>query len=129
MIIAGCDYTLHAYAYDIPHIKDVLHGNGNTTLVHVLRKQNMCANFMAKEGSHARCSTYWNSPPSGMESLILQFILEFPYIMENYEILLSWWTILPSSFFFPPCFFSRHLHIPSPSFFLSSFLIHNTFID
>jgi len=30
-------------------IRDVLHENGNTTLVHVLREQNMCADFMAKE--------------------------------------------------------------------------------
>ena len=56
LIIAGCDHTLHTYATDILHIRDVLHENGNTTLAHVLREQNMCADFMAKEGSHARCS-------------------------------------------------------------------------
>jgi len=88
MIIAGCDYTLHAYAYDIPHIKDVLHGNGNTTLVHVLRKQNMCANFMAKEGSHARCSTYWNGPPSGMESLIFRDKLELNFDSSSFFLFL-----------------------------------------
>jgi len=71
LIIAGRDRTLHTYSTDILHIKDGLHGNGNTTLVHVLREQNMCANFMAKESSHARCSAHWNCPPSDMESLIL----------------------------------------------------------
>jgi hypothetical protein len=44
LIIAGRDYATH-----ILHIRNVLHGNGNTTLVHVFREQNMCANFMAKE--------------------------------------------------------------------------------
>ncbi|KEH22036.1 FBD protein [Medicago truncatula] len=51
---------------------DALHGNGNTTLVHVLREQNMCANFIVKEGSHAKCSAHWNHPPPDMESLILR---------------------------------------------------------
>jgi hypothetical protein len=37
-----------------------------------LGEQNMCADFMAKEGSHARCSARWNCPPPGMESLILR---------------------------------------------------------
>ena len=32
----------------------------------------MCVDFMAKEGSHTRCSVCWNCPPSGMESLILR---------------------------------------------------------
>jgi len=50
LIIDGHDHTLHTYATDILHIRDVLHENGNTTLVHVLREQNMCADFMAKEG-------------------------------------------------------------------------------
>jgi len=47
LIIAGSDHSLHTYATDILHIKDALQGNGNTTLVHVLREQNMCADFMA----------------------------------------------------------------------------------
>ena len=47
MIIDGHDHSLHTYAIYILHIKDVLHENGNTTLVHVLREQNMCADFMA----------------------------------------------------------------------------------
>ncbi|XP_039688729.1 uncharacterized protein [Medicago truncatula] len=42
LIIDGRDHTLHTYATDILHIRDVLHGNGNTTLMHVLREQNMC---------------------------------------------------------------------------------------
>jgi len=71
LIIDDHDHTLHIYATVILHIRDVLHENGNTTLVHVLREQNMCADFMAKEGSHARCSTHWNCPPLDMESLIL----------------------------------------------------------
>jgi hypothetical protein len=41
-------------------------------LVHVLREQNMCADFMAKEESHGRCSTHWNCPLPDMESLILR---------------------------------------------------------
>jgi len=49
LIIDGRDHTLHTYASDILHIRDDLHGNGNTTLVHVHMKQNMCAGFMAKE--------------------------------------------------------------------------------
>jgi len=72
LIIDGRDHTLHTYATDFLHIRDALHGNGNTTLVHVLREQNMCADFIAKEGSHTRCSTRWNCPPPGMESLILR---------------------------------------------------------
>ena len=72
LITAGRDQTLHAYAIDILHIKDALHENVYTTLVHVLRKQSMCADFMVKKGSHARCSAYWNCPPPGMESLILR---------------------------------------------------------
>jgi len=51
---------LYTYATDIHHIRDDLHGNGNTTLMHALREQNMCADFMAKEGSHARCSVRCN---------------------------------------------------------------------
>jgi len=43
---------LHTYATNILHIKDALYRNGNTTLMHVLREQNMCADFMAKEESH-----------------------------------------------------------------------------
>ena len=43
---------------DILHIRDALYRNGNTTLIHVLRDQNMCVDFMAKEGSHARCSAH-----------------------------------------------------------------------
>jgi hypothetical protein len=102
LIIDGRDHTLHTYATDILHIRDVLHGNSNTTLVHVLREQNMCAYFMAKEGSHtkyvlsnttlvhvlrehnmcayfmakegshASCSARWKCPPPSMESLILR---------------------------------------------------------
>jgi hypothetical protein len=72
LIIAGHDHTLHSYATNILHIKDVLHENGNTTLVHVLREPNICADSMAKEGSHARCSAHWNCPPPNMESLILR---------------------------------------------------------
>ena len=53
LIIAGRDHTLHTYATDILHIRYSLHENGNTTLVHVLREQNMCVDFTAKEGSHA----------------------------------------------------------------------------
>jgi len=53
LIIVGSDHTLHTYAIDILHIRDDLHGNANTTLMHVLREQIMCADFMAKEGSHA----------------------------------------------------------------------------
>ena len=72
LIIDGRDHTLQTYATDILHIRDVLHGNRNTTLVHILREQNMCADFMVNNGSHARCSSHWNCPPSGMESLILR---------------------------------------------------------
>jgi len=72
LIIDDHDHTLHTYATVILHIRDVLHENGNTTLVHVLWEQNMCEDFMAKEGSHARCSAHWNSPPPGKESLILR---------------------------------------------------------
>jgi len=67
---------LHNYATDILHIKDALHGNGNTTLMHVLKEQNMYADFMANEGSHARCSANWNCLPPAMESLILRDKLE-----------------------------------------------------
>ena len=72
LIIDGSDHTLHTYATDILHIRDALHGNGNTTLEHVFREQNIGVDFMAKEASHARCSTRWNCPPRSMESLILR---------------------------------------------------------
>jgi len=72
LIIDGHDHTLHTYPTGILHIRDVLHENDNTTLVHVLKEQNMCADFMAKKGSHVRCSTHWNCHPSGMKSLILR---------------------------------------------------------
>jgi hypothetical protein len=36
LFVVGRDHTLHAYATNILHIKNALHGNGNTTLVHVL---------------------------------------------------------------------------------------------
>ena len=39
LIIVGRDHTLHIYATVILHIKDALHENGNTTLVHVLRNK------------------------------------------------------------------------------------------
>jgi len=76
LIIDGRDHTLHTYASDILHIIDALHGNGNTTLVHVLREQNMRAGFMVKEGSHARCSAHLNFPPLVLESFILKDKLE-----------------------------------------------------
>lgn len=53
LIIVCRDHTLHTYATNILHIRDYLHRNGNT-MVHVLREQNMCAYFMANEGSHAK---------------------------------------------------------------------------
>jgi len=49
LIIVGRNHTLHTYASDILHIRDALHGNGNTTLVYDLREQNMCADFIAKK--------------------------------------------------------------------------------
>ena len=69
LIIVGRGHTLHAYATDILHD---LYRNENTTLMHVLREENMCADFMAKEGSHARCSAHWICPPPGVESLVLR---------------------------------------------------------
>jgi len=72
LIIVDRDHTLHAYATDILHIRDDLHGNENTTLMHVLMEQNMCADFMANKRLHARCSVNGNCPSSGMESLILR---------------------------------------------------------
>jgi hypothetical protein len=72
LIIVGWNHILHIYATDILRIRDVLHENGNTTVVHVFREQNMCADFMANEGSHAKCSAHWNCPPPDMESLILR---------------------------------------------------------
>jgi hypothetical protein len=72
LINDGHDHNLHTYATDILRIRDVLHEHGNTTLVHVLREQNICADFMTKEGSHAKCSFHWNCSPSGMKSLILR---------------------------------------------------------
>jgi len=71
LIIDGRDHTLHTYATHILHIRDLLHGNRNTALVHVFREQNTCADFMAKEGSHAMYSTHPKCRSCGMESLIL----------------------------------------------------------
>ena len=48
LIIDSRDHHLHTYATYILHIRDALLGDGNTTLVHVLREQNICADFMAK---------------------------------------------------------------------------------
>jgi len=72
LIIVGRDHSLHAYVTDILHIIDVLHGNGNATSVHVLREQDMCVDFMVKEGSHAKCFAHKNCPPTGQEPLILR---------------------------------------------------------
>jgi len=72
LIIAGRDHILHTYATDILHIRDTLHENENPTSVHVPREHNMCVDFMAKEGSHARFSAHYNCPPPGMESLTLR---------------------------------------------------------
>jgi len=58
LFVVGRDHTLDTYVTDILHIRDILHENDNTTLVHVLREQNMCANFMTKKKSHSRCSTH-----------------------------------------------------------------------
>jgi hypothetical protein len=65
---------LYIYSTDIllHIIIDGLHEIGSIALVHVLSEQNIRANFMAKEGSHSRCSVYWNCPPPGLESLILR---------------------------------------------------------
>jgi len=62
LFVVGRDHTLYTYATNILHIRDILHGNDNTTMVHVLREQNLCANFMAKEGSYSRCSACWDCP-------------------------------------------------------------------
>lgn len=40
-------------------------------LVHVLREQNKCADFLAKAGTHSTISAQWESPPPELESLIL----------------------------------------------------------
>ena len=79
LITAGCDHTLHTYATDILRIRDGLRENGNTTVAHVLREQNMCANFMVKEGSHAKCSAHWNCPPPGMKYLIMSRAVKTDY--------------------------------------------------
>ena len=42
LIIDGRNHTLHTYAIDILHTRDALYETDNTTLVHVLREQNMC---------------------------------------------------------------------------------------
>jgi len=62
LFVASRDHTSHTYAPNILHLRDVLHKNGNTTLVHVLREQNMCANFMAKQESYSRCYVHWDCP-------------------------------------------------------------------
>ena len=54
LIIVKRDDTLYTYAIEILHIRDTFNGNKNTAFLHVLRKQNMCANFMAKEGPDER---------------------------------------------------------------------------
>jgi len=54
LIIDGCDHTLHTCSTDIVHMRDAFQGNDDATLVHILREQNMCADFMVKEGSDAR---------------------------------------------------------------------------
>ncbi|KEH18977.1 hypothetical protein MTR_8g032750 [Medicago truncatula] len=36
-----------------------------------LEEKNMCADFMVKEGSHARCYAHSNCPPPGMKSVIM----------------------------------------------------------
>ena len=56
LIIDCRDHTLHTYATNILYIRNALYENGNTTFVHVLKKQNMCADFIAKEESHAMYS-------------------------------------------------------------------------
>jgi len=57
LFVAHRDHILDTYAIDILHIRDILHGNDNTILVHILKEQNMCAYFMPKKGSHSRWST------------------------------------------------------------------------
>jgi len=62
LIIDGRDHNLHNYASDILHMRDALHVNENTTLVQVRMEQNMCADFLVKEISHARCSVHCKFP-------------------------------------------------------------------
>jgi hypothetical protein len=47
---AGRDNALHVHATDILHIKDVLHETSGIAQVHALWKQNICADFITKEG-------------------------------------------------------------------------------
>jgi len=51
LIIDGHDHTLHTYATNILHIRDVLHENGNTSLVHVLRNKT-CVQILWLRNDH-----------------------------------------------------------------------------
>jgi hypothetical protein len=42
---AGWDNTLHVYASDIFYVIDVPHETDSTSLIHIFRKQNICADF------------------------------------------------------------------------------------
>lgn len=42
LFVARRDHILDIYAIDILHIRDILHRNDNTILMHILKEQNMC---------------------------------------------------------------------------------------
>jgi len=76
IFIGLSSHNLHVHASTILQISETLRQEENYTLVHILREQNMCADFMAKEGSHSASTVIWDRPPPGMESLLLRNKLE-----------------------------------------------------
>ena len=59
--------SLHVYAFVLLKISDALH-HGTVNLVHILREQNICADFMVKEASYSACSTHYTRPPVDLKS-------------------------------------------------------------
>jgi len=72
IFIGSSSHNLHVHASTILQIFEALQQEDNYILVHILLEQNMCADFMAKEGTHSITIVTWDRPPPGMESLLLR---------------------------------------------------------
>ena len=72
IFISSSSHNLHVHASTILQISEALQQEENYTLVHILCEQNVCADFMTKEGSHSTSTVTWDHPPPGMESLLLR---------------------------------------------------------
>ena len=71
LILNVTNVSLHVYAYVLLEISDPLH-HGTINLVHIIREQNIYADFMAKKSDHSASSVQWDRPPYDLESLLYE---------------------------------------------------------